>query len=1364
VKCKAHPFFSARFGCGFGFAHSLFAVGCSRWFIEKTEMTPGHTVLPFTKLTWPKFEAFCFETLSCGLRVKLPATERPRRSGRTYHVVRADPYGGEGHNQRGIDFYCTMDDGSEWVFQAKLMPKFGLTEAKAVVKKARRNFPKAKRYILLVSGIPNPTAIDYIRKQSTWEIWGGPSITSHFLHGTPIQRQIEIIGRVWPSLATQLVSEYYPLRDSLLVTSDEFFAIWLKPDRLFHHRSTLVGYTDILSQLSAFLCDPVQRAAILVAPGGRGKSRLLRAFSERVVTQHSDFTIRFVDPLAPHTAQAHSLRAAGDTRFIVVQDDAHRSETLRHDLIACLAATQGKLLLATRPQALASLEELVIRLGIPSNQLRAPIQLPKLKLHDYEALAIAELDSKHRRHARFLARMGRDCPLVITVGASLINRNLIPPDKFEEENFRNEVFARFEGDELNRLGQTHPRQLVREVLQTIAVFSPWLEQEVDAKTVAGFVGCSEADLRAVLTSLEAGQLVVQSGRGRRVVPDLFSDHLVYSACYSDDGRLTPYAQRLAGAFATSASQNMLRNLAEADWRAKQYHATKVPASLLDPFWQSLWNQFTVSDFMTRARIVEKWGSHSVYQPVRSLELCELAFHLRDAPPPPNSPWLRGETRARINSHQHVLDHVPAVLEPIAIFHDDHRERCLDLLLNLADIWPRHKQLNDNNHPWAVIGRIASYKEDHPISASLGVLAWIEKHLGDPRFKQSLTEPNGILETILSPVFAREFDASYSEGNTFHFRHPPVRIDQTQPMRDHALKIIEQQILPAGEVATLNVFPVLVAASQVFNVTMGRKFDKGNKRRWQPERLKALAILDRIANSATGPIRWKIRTHMRHLVRAENSRSMIHRRATNSLKLVPFTGDLRKTAVLCSYDWHELDDEPYSAKARRTLAERKIDISHIWTAANEAVARELISRAPVASKLLASIEHIFLDCDRLGLRPNSCGLLNSFARIDAKFARSLVTHLLSKKHSPLHDGWTHLIAGTIRFPDPWLEAKCCKVLDGQSVSLTRSLLYFLSAAVSGSPTPKMLRALRCWAKSARDERASLAVSLIRHGRGPDDPFWHAIAPNLSLSRLTPEQLRTAGESVFAAIKYSDVSAPLNFLLALTAELTRVPDLGFKDGYDFLALMGERAPRAVFDLYRRRILLSEKKRLRSFNAVPMDPHPLKNLPTTKGFPALVRSLFRAVRARGRKERWAWNRLLQCSVIKVSPLAVPELEAWARSATSMDVLEGMSSIFSFEDSLYLLRNPDLTLALLRRGRQLDAAKYPEWEARLASTIGPKIHSFTNGKRDSEQDYVAAEVNKFISIGNIPPELQSFYAAVIKHDQSRIYRGDSREFDDED
>lgn len=1288
-----------------------------------------------------------FEMLSSGLRVEVPA--RARQPAKTYRVVKTTAYGGAGHKQKGIDFVCNMDDGSAWVFQAKLMPKFGVGDAKAAVRKARKEFPRAKRYILLVSGLANPNAIDFVRRQAQWEIWDGPVLTANFLRRISIKDQIEIIGRAWPSLAAPLVAQLYPLRDQLLVTPSEFFANWLKPDRLFHHRSSLVGHGDVLDELSAFLRDPSQRVAILVAPGGRGKSRLLRAFAERVAEQHPDFTVRFVDPLAPADAQAHTLRTAGETQFVVVQDDAHRVETLRHDLLANLAATQGKLLLATRPQAIASLEELIVRLGIPSHQLHAPIKLPTLKLRDYEALAWAELEPKFRHHAKFLARMGRDCPLVITVGASLINRNLIAPDKFEERHFRNEVYARFEGDELDRLGGAHPRQRVREVLQTIAVLAPWLEREVEAKTVAAFIGCTEAELQAVLQDLEAGQLVLRTGRGCRVVPDLFADHLVYAASYHDDGTLTPYAQRLAATFAASASQNMLRNISEADWRAQQYHTGGKSSSLLDPFWQSVWDQFTNSDFPTRAQLIERWAAHGVYQPARSLELCELAFHLHQAPTAPRSPWLKGETGSRLNSRQWVLDHIPAVLEPIAVYHERYRERCLDLLLELSAGWPAERELKDLNHPWAVIGRVAAFKADHPISAPQGVLAWIEKRLGDSRFKPAFSTPSGILEKILSPVFARQFDASYSEGNTFHFVHPAVSVRQTQPMRDHALKIIAEQILPRGEIAALNILPVLNDASQGFYATMGGKFDEATKRHWEPERLKGLALFERLARSSTGRVRWRIRSHVRHTHRDETAGTKLHRQAGRVLKLLPFTGELRLVALCCSYAWQEMDDEPFG-EGSASMDARKDDVNERWTAAVDGAVDEFLNRFRTAPRLLTGLEQLFLTCEAVGFRPNPFSLLSGFGRRDPKLARTLVNLLLKRKRSPLLYAWIHFLAGSIRFPDRWLEQTSLDILQSDSLWATAGLLSYLPTGVAGPLSPAMLKGLNRWARSARGPMANLAVSQLRHARGADDAFWLALGPHLRLVRLMPEQLVRLGESTYSAIRYGDLKAPEPFLLSLIAAFVRVPDMRFEHGYDFLALMGERHPRAVFDLYLKRTLLAERKKLSAYNAVPMNPPALNGLPMTRGYAGLVRQLFKSVRARPRKHRWAWTRLLQSAVIEVSPLAVRELQSWVRTTRSMDELEGISSLFSFDGSLYLLRNPDLTRALLRRGREIDPANYPRWEARLAGTMGPMIHSFTNGKRDAEQDYLSAEVNKLISAGGVTRDLRSFYDAVIRHDTS--------------
>ncbi|BET67236.1 hypothetical protein ASA1KI_21540 [Opitutales bacterium ASA1] len=582
------------------------------------------------------------------------------------------------------------------------------------------------------------------------------------------------------------------------------------------------------------------------------------------------------------------------------------------------------------------------------------------------------------------------------------------------------------------------------------------------------------------------------------------------------------------------------------------------------------------------------------------------------------------------------------------------------------------------------------------------------------------------------------------------------------MRDHALNIIERQILPLGEIATLNVLPVLHTAIRTFYATMGGRFDERTKRLWQPERLKALAVLDLIANDSSDRVRWKTRTHIRHLLCSEHPRSRLHQAAAESLALLPFTGGLRETAIFCSHGWDELDDDT-PGRPKRAAKEQKDDVNKGWAEANDVVARDLIARFPEGPQLLRALERIYIDCQRVGFSPNPFALFNAIGRRDAKLGKSVIAYLIRRRVSPIHYWWPHFVAATIRFPDEWLERTCVRILAANSPTAIFSLLTFLGSAVAGPVPTILLRSLSRWSKSAHGQMADGAIRFIRHARSGDDPVWLAVAPHLNLRRLSSDQLIAAGVSVHCAVKYSKINVSDRFLIALVSEMQRVPDLKCDHGYDFLALMGDRVPRAVFDLYYRRILRSERGEGQSFHAVPMDPHPLKELPKTKGYAQLVRSLFKTIRARPRNRRWAWNRLLQSAVVEVSPLALPELKAWVRSARSLDELEGISALLSFEGSLYLLHYPELALALLRRGREVDPAKYPEWEARLASTMGPKIHSFTNGKRDPEQDYVTAEANKLAAAENLPPELQSFVAAVIRHDQSWTY-GRTTTLDDED
>jgi len=1308
-------------------------------------MSPGHTLLPFAKLNYAQFEKFMFETLSSGLRVELPASKKPRRPPRTYRVVSATAYGGTGHKQKGIDFICTMDEGSDWVFQAKLMAKFGLDDAKKAVKKARKEFPKAKHYILLVSSVANPKVIDYVRKQPNWEIWDGPTLTANFLRRIPVKNQIENIGRAWPSLAAQIVAELYPIRDQLLVTSEEFFATWMKPDRLFHHRSTLVGHADILDQLVAFVRDPSQRAAILVAPGGRGKSRLLRAFAERLAKELPKVEVRFVDPHAPSAARPDSLRAVGDTDFVVVQDDAHRAETIRPDLLAILAGTKGKILLATRPQAVTSLEHHLVRSGFSAHTLRAPIALPKLKIPEYEALARGELDPVQGHHARFLSRVGRDCPLVITVGASLINKNLIPADRFEEKVFQTEVFARFEGEELDHLVGQFPRDRVRKVLQTLAVLAPWQEKDVDVKTVATFIGCSEAELHAILAQLEAGQLVIKSGKGRRVVPDLFADHLVYTACYDANGQLSPFADELAKAFSGKASQTMLRNLSEADCQAARYH--KNPASLIAPFWQHFWKHFTKSHFFERSQLIDKWSAHSVYQPARSLELARLAINLDTAPKPPKSPWTRGETADRMFSHQRVLSVLPGMLEPIGIYHEEHREHVLELHLELASIWPSDAKLEDQNHPWTIIHRIAEFKLDHPITAAKGVLDWLDQNFSDPRLKPIHAAPSGVLNKVLTPIFARTLNATYSDGRTVSFLYPPINLNQTQHLRDQALDLIEKKIIPFGEVATLNVLPVLQAAVEASRGHFGNEISDALKRQWEPERHKAFGVIERlVAANPSRRVRWRIRTFLRHLVRFEKT-SKLRKRVDTLIKKLPLSGDIREVAAICSHGWHEFEEVLFEPGVKPSSM--KDDVEQLWNAVLTAVAKDLIKRFKKAPALLTHLEREIAKCHAVGLSDHIRPLLFIIGTVDLPMAKACVEHLL-KKNSTLRCAWTSFLPAAVKFTDPWLEKTCLRALNSSSIPLIGQVLDLLSRGYIGVVPKTLITAVGKWAKNVPATYSGLAVGTLDYPRNPKDPIWHEVAENLKLSKLKPTQIASIVESLGRGMRHDKFTPPQKFLESLLKEMVRIVDVGQDRCDDFLSVIADKAPRAVFDLFVKRIRYQRTGlKAGGYHPIPLDIFPLTKLPNIPGYPKLAWEVLQKIRTSAALERHAYKTLFGAAVLRVSPLGVPLLISWAKSAKSMDELHRIGGLGHFDGSLLYLKHPDLTLALLRRGRKLKPQEFPQWQSYLSGIMGPMVRSYTDGVRDDKQQYVGEEAKKLISAKG-SAELKAFYREVLKHEEN--------------
>ena len=158
------------------------------------------TPLPLPELQWKTFERFCV----CLLQCLHPEAE--------IHL-----YGGEGHNQLGIDLR-RRNDGEVWTFQAKQKKVFRPSDIRKIV--AAHKVVSQKKIILL-SRIATPAVRDEVDNHSDWEIWDQEDLSEKFRCLDPWDQH-------------RLIDTYFP-GQHLTLTGKLRSTTWLSPDEFFSH-------------------------------------------------------------------------------------------------------------------------------------------------------------------------------------------------------------------------------------------------------------------------------------------------------------------------------------------------------------------------------------------------------------------------------------------------------------------------------------------------------------------------------------------------------------------------------------------------------------------------------------------------------------------------------------------------------------------------------------------------------------------------------------------------------------------------------------------------------------------------------------------------------------------------------------------------------------------------------------------------------------------------------------------------------------------------------------------------------------------------------------------------------------------------
>ncbi|MDR1280124.1 MAG: ATP-binding protein [Opitutaceae bacterium] len=1337
-------------------------------------------LLPLDELDDEQFESFLLQFLGAGISLEVMETTlvapengndqeaAPARRTRTirHRLVSASKYGAPGRaGQRGIDLRALTETGLVWVFQCKhYRSSFSASHARDAVETARRDYPGADRYFLVTSGEPTPAVHDVIDPLPGWELWGCSALSARFLNADEIPgvKKIEILRRVFPVNGEAIVRRLFPLHDDLLVEPSVFFQSWLEPERLFHHRAVLVGREKALESLHDFVDESGKRILILSAPGGVGKTRLLREFGETFPEKHSGRDVLFVDPNARPSVDSTRLRAALRGELVVVQDDAHRTETLRRDLVAAVLDKGGKLVFATRPHGVESLHGWLAQVGVDSGCIRILPTLPVLRREQRLALAREILPSDKQNLAPALAELSKGCTLVTTVGAALLEREKIPlSDCLDSVDFQRAVFDRLEREIVDPLVSPDALPALRDTLRLLAVFSPWNERILDIDTISELVGILPCGIRGNIDRLLLAGLLVQTREGRRVVPDLFADHLVFHACYDSDGTLTPFARRLQDVLgAGQTGITVLRNLAETEWRAR-LQTGRVRGgggdSLLAPFWSRLTETFEQADFWKRSQIIEQWTQFAVFQPERSLQLARYAINLDSAPPPPQEmrDWAGWD---ELCSYTQVLEKLRALLEPVAIYHAALRFRALDLLLDLY-LKNKGKDERSRSEPFAAIGRVAEFRHRHSVDASLAVIAWLEGKLRDSMDVQAsalrdhlLHQSTDALDLMLCPLFSRVVGNNYVSGKTFYFGDRLLSTSKTRGVRGRALALLHDLVLPHGEIAVLNALPVFGEAIAGLRSCYDGEISPKKEAEWFQEQCAALRLIEQLVASVPGQsprVLFRIAHLLRPFSRDESS-SPFGVECKRVLALVPDTHELRLARLLLSSAWEEF--QPGGDVSTEGI--RKVHAR--WEEFGDEIAAHFLREHTTPAAVVNAAESLATGYRRADFSPQFHALFSALARKRPAFAARCIDNLFTRENSPVDGWWTSWFTGCRKPPGSRrLHGWARKVLRAGNPVRWQALLSALRWTRIGEPGTKILDEIGTWAARLDDRVFEEAIACLNWGGGGerDKTIDEAILKNLDLAVLSGKNLLRLAACLRRGLGVVPRKLPPDFarrFIDALRDLHRVNSLDDHDAEAFLGHLAELEPRHFYEMSRQRV--ADFLILNPFERTGKNPLPhregifeLSGLPETDGYKELAEDLFRQWRTANAGERPVWRRLFQTAVLQVSQVGLGCLRRWLDETTREDDLEEIIRSLKFDDSRIIFDEPEFVKDVLRKTEAIAPLRIEELNFRLGNSASPRIRHYTGHELDPEYRYYREDAVKAAEIHARDPELAAFYRGII-------------------
>lgn len=964
-----------------------------------------------------------------------------------------------------------------------------------------------------------------------------------------------------------------------LLSVEQFFAPWLRPNLLFSHGWTIVGRADLQDQLTAFAGggSPYQ-LAILPGRGGIGKTRLLLAVADHVARKHPDVVVRIA--AESRLVSADDLADLPEGRALLLIDDAHRREDLELVLSWVRRAQQPiRVVMSTRPYGADKARAAAARVGFDRSEVLLVPELTELDHAERIALAREALGEDHAHLAEALADVTRDSPLVTVVGGQLLAQESVAPGLLSQhDEFRGAVLARMAGEYVEAAGQVLDEARARRTLELVAAIGPIRTDhgELIARA-AEFLAIRPDELQRALGRMEEAGILLRRGRTVRVTPDVLADYLFQEASIAG-GRPTGYSDEVFRRFSDLVPQDVLANLAELDWRARHTHGEGI--DLLEAGWTHVDGSFRAGTHYDRVEILKMLQRIAALQPRRVLQLVEFALK-RPAP------GGRDDPRYLIHSWSadDVIAATPPLLQRIA-YHPEHRTRAIDLLWELGR--DDDRPLNAHtDHPIRILADLAGY-DNHRLEMAGSVLEAVERWIdrdGVGNYTHSQLD-------VVDPILEKAGSTMTPVGHQLTFQPYFVDPDATRTVRQHALRVV-QGVIQDGELhAAMRGIESLADALRHPMGHFGASPSDDLLERWVPEQLQVMGMLRALVDEPRDPmvtlgvlgaVSWQA-MHGRGELR-EVARELIHSvERTFELLLTEQLTERRYRFELMD----EMEDEPEidtadegAAVPRARWEER--EKRHVLE--RERFADEFVGRCPHADVAFSALEERLQTA--AGARQGAAAgeFLFTLAQRHPEHGEALARMCLDQPESRLA-GWAAALLGglrpvraeaTMRFIEEAAISPHAVIRAAAGTAITR-------AAYGGDLDPREVEVLR---KLLRDDDAGVLRGALR-ALAPLAKNHREMALELALEVDLGSDAHAADE-LFGALgrraggkDSGDLSAT-----ATTALLTKLDPVTALDGHwtgQFLNHAAEVAPRGVVQLFLRRARHEREGASDEFRAMP------------------------------------------------------------------------------------------------------------------------------------------------------------------------------------